>query len=306
MTYVFYHRMDLDGWCSAAIAMRHFEMVFGTFNVPDDVKLIGYHYGDPIDFDELQEDSTFYFLDVFPQPYEEMYERFMGKSRGKLIVIDHHKTFVESPVAGLVDGLLDVSHAACELAWMFFNEGTPTPPVVLALGQYDSWRKDGVFDWDNTVLPFQYAARSMFKDPTVSAGWWFTALQNTDESRSWFSNRVMLGTELLLHERQRNTKVLKNNHMELKFEGLRLLVCNDGAYNSLLFESMWDDKRYDAMLAYAVRSDGRVSASLYATDPQIDCTPVAKKYGGGGHAHACGFTMGVHEFFDLLGIAKWR
>jgi len=288
MVYFIYHRMDLDGLCSLAIAMDTWD----KHSYYQEYKTFGYHYGDPIDFEQFSDAQLFLFMDVFPSPYEEMYEKFKAICP-EIIVLDHHKTFIDSPVSKLVKGSMSTEFAGCGLTWKWFHNG-PMPEFVSLLERYDRWDNTDD-DWETKILPFQAGAKAVLKDPTVEWGKW------QDLFAGYGDGEIMLrGVVIFDHERNRSMKVMGNNAFVATFQGLRVLACNDGTFNSQLFESKWDENLYDAMLGFCIRANGRVSISLYST--KVDCTPVVKLYGGGGHAHACGCMLSVAEFFDALHI----
>ena len=49
-------------------------------------------------------------------------------------------------------------------------------------------------------------------------------------------------------------------------------------------------------------NDGRRKVSLRATDARIDVSQIARKFGGGGHRQAAGFTTDIelHEIIEQL------
>ena len=68
MNYIVYHKRDLDGKCSGAIAVKWHE----EENLP--YELVPYDYGEPFPWDKITKADTVYMLDVSLQPYEEMYK----------------------------------------------------------------------------------------------------------------------------------------------------------------------------------------------------------------------------------------
>lgn len=290
-----YHRMDLDGFCSLAIAMRY----FGPHNLNKTYKVLGYHYGDAIDFTQFSDAESFVFMDVFPSPYKEMYDKFHAIT-ADITVLDHHKTFIESDVPEYVKVHCTTEYSGCEITWRHYNT-TPMPLMAELLGRYDRWDNTDTSLWDTTILPFQYGAKGSLPDPSHEWCNW-GRIFGTDEVDADVMFRAILnnGEILLQDSREQNRKVMANNAFDATFNNLRVLACNNGSFSSQLFESMWDPDKYDAMLGFRIGSNGTIHASLYATDDAIDCTPVAKLYGGGGHPHACGFSTDRGTFFTAL------
>jgi oligoribonuclease NrnB/cAMP/cGMP phosphodiesterase (DHH superfamily) len=70
----------------------------------------------------------------------------------------------------------------------------------------------------------------------------------------------------------------------------RVLACNTIVFNSNFFDGFFDPEKHDVMCAYSQRSDGKWKVSLYTTKDDIDCSAIAKHFGGGGHKGAAGFV----------------
>ena len=57
-----------------------------------------------------------------------------------------------------------------------------------------------------------------------------------------------------------------------------------------MFDSVWDDK-YDGTLVFWFTNERKWKISFYAPpEKDVDFTVIAKKYGGGGHKGAAGFS----------------
>lgn len=92
-----------------------------------------------------------------------------------------------------------------------------------------------------------------------------------------------------------NKKYAKTCYFETEIDGLKCLAINKMLSNSQLFDSVWDETKYDAMLMFGYRK-GQWHVSLYSTKEDVDVSVVAKKYGGGGHRGASGFQC-AYPFF---------
>jgi oligoribonuclease NrnB/cAMP/cGMP phosphodiesterase (DHH superfamily) len=176
-----YHRIDLDGWMSAAIVKHWFtETVIrrGEADTPvDSINFIGYHYGDPIP--DLSEYDKVIMVDV-SFPNEVMLE-LADRLSFDFIWIDHHQPKINEVSKYLldnytlnIDGLTTIEgrpkFAACELTWKYlFNETwngieeTPMPEIVRLLGRYDCFGHKGTSE-EQKVLEFQYGARAVISN----------------------------------------------------------------------------------------------------------------------------------------------
>jgi len=98
---------------------------------------------------------------------------------------------------------------------------------------------------------------------------------------------------------QENETIIRNNGFTVQWEGLTLLCCNAGSYNSHLFTAGIRPE-HDGLLGFCLRADGKWSVSLYGVPgkPDVDLSVIATKYGGGGHRQACGFKCGRLPFLN--------
>lgn len=269
----FFHRADLDGHCSGAIVrFRHPEC-----------EMIGIDYGDPFPWERLTEEEDIYLVDFSLQPWSEM-ER-LHRVNNRVIWIDHHKTAIEQHAAGpplFHERVLDARKAACELTWEHLFPEVPIPRAVHLLGRYDIWEHHNV----PGSLEFQYGMRNMgdtSPDSKATMSLWHNLF--FDQWVDWLIER---GANVLYYERERNERIVKALSFECELDGLRCLAANVGLSNSLLFESIWDSSKYDAMLTFCWRG-GAWHISLYSDREDVDCGAVCQARGGGGHKGAAGF-----------------
>lgn len=160
-TICIYHRVDLDGWMSAAVVKKWFiEQNKEGYQITDknivqnedeqleDNKLdmLGWHYGDLIP--DLSKYDKVVMCDIsFPAEYmlDNLYQPDKGRKGAKptkFIWIDHHKSAIDDWknirwTGVLYHGLLNTKFAACELTWMYFFPGEEMPEIVRLLGRYD-------------------------------------------------------------------------------------------------------------------------------------------------------------------------
>lgn len=287
----FYHSADLDGHCSGAIIRAKY---------PECV-MIGTDYNRPFNWDCIGPDEIVYMVDMSLQPFDRMVR--LADTCGHLVWIDHHKTAMDdySKCGRHIGGLREIGKAACELVWEYFSpDPVLTPAPVYLLGRYD------VFDLeDDTVLHFQYGMRALDTDPAdpKTIALWETLLCLDDRIRDRIADRIedicCAGRHILNYINTDNGKYARSAAFSVELDGMRCIAINKMATNSQLFDSVWNQDRYDAMLAFGWRNGGWV-VSLYSDKPDVDVSRVAKNHGGGGHANAAGFHC-RHLPFALLG-----
>lgn len=289
MIHVFYHSADLDGHCSGAIC---------KYAMPDAI-LHGINYGDPFPWSEIGRTDTVYMVDFSLQPFSDMIklnDYLDGQDTG-LIWIDHHMSAIiewEEHNRPIKEAILDTNQAACELCWKWFFQGKepidPLPLSVYWLGRYDIWKHEDV----PGSLEFQYGMRMYETDPQNHSA--MLAWERLFHSGCMETEKIKNeGTLLLRYEKEQNRKFASAYAFETELDGLHCIAVNKGMTNSLVFDSVYDPAKHDAMLSFAYR-DGKWTVSLYATKPEIDVSVICKARGGGGHKGAAGFQCDTLPF----------
>lgn len=273
----FYHSADLDGHCSGAIV---------KYKYPD-AELYGINYGHDFPYDKIDiEKDTIIMVDFSLQPFTKMVELFQ-KLGDRLIVIDHHVSAIHDLIDGdlndKIPGLRINGIAGCELTWTHFFPEKEMPEVVRLLGRYDVW------DHQPNVLEFQYGMRLNNTWPENQVLWkqCFENLENND-LEDFINTTIKKGTIILEYQKQENEKYCKSCAFEVDFNGYKAICVNKLLTSSQLFESVWDENKYDLMITFGVRKDGLWTMSFYTTKSDVDCTQIAKSFGGGGHKQAAG------------------
>lgn len=293
-----YHSIDLDGWMSAAI-VKHWWL--NNFK-DDDISFIGYNYGQTIP--DLSEYDKVVMCDIsFPK--EEM-EKLFDKFESNFIWIDHHKSainmmFIEGERSIHPLGLQQTDFAACELTWKYFFPNEAMPGIVRLLGRYDCFGHKGT-DEEQTVLEFQYGARS--------------CISNYEEA--WEKLILSINADYVIPEILKNGKAIysylcteakqtyKNGfkisfrfspdikeHFDLGFNDhvmYKFICINKERFNPINFGIDYHKDGYDGAACF--HYDGKQwGFSLYNDNGEVDCSIIAKQYGGGGHKGASGFKI---------------
>lgn len=281
-----YHEVDLDGRLSAAIVkMKN-----------PDCELIGTDYHKTFPWKKFQHGSheTVYMVDVSIYPMRLMFEL---AARCKLIWIDHHITAMKA-YAELVHGPDKLEYikgyraskkgGACILTFEHLHPRLNVPRAVNLVGQYDVWNLE-----NPATVHFSYGALMHETDPRTEEGLSFWKRVMFDEE---FLFEVLIkGEHLQKYENNKNASFIAENAFEVEFEGLKCLATTAMNVNSMLFNSMWGNGEYDAYIVFGFLKD-KWKVSLYRAKDDIDVSPIAQKYKGGGHAGAAAFTTPVLPF----------
>jgi oligoribonuclease NrnB/cAMP/cGMP phosphodiesterase (DHH superfamily) len=271
----FFHSADLDGHCSGAIVKYKFP----------ETELFPIDYGEIFPFDKISKDDTIYMVD-FSLPIIDMIILSDIVGFNKLFWIDHHISSIND--ANKTDfnkdclGKREVGKAACELTWEYLYPDEPSPWAITLLGRYDVW------DLQENVLEFQYGMRLNNTWPHNQELWREVFDIYADEL---IIDTIEQGKTILKYQKQENEKYIKAAAFELTFAGYKAIAVNKMLTSSQLFESIWDNEKYDIMITFGMRKTGDWTMSFYTDKEGIDVSIIAKRFGGGGHKNAAGCSF---------------
>lgn len=283
-----YHRVDIDGWMSAAIVMKHYmEMNFHVFiddegyAMPETLEdaigslhLIGWNYTDPKP--DLSSYHRVILVDI-------CFCRDLMVSLSKstdLVWLDHHQTSIDMMADMEITGIQDKSYAACELTYMFFF-GENAPELVTMLGKYDSFRSYGTSEHDK-VVSFNYGARNAIYN--VMTAYNTLVYSNQEHFMNQFRNN---GAVVMRYLTQEAVKVYENGFI-IQVNGKSFKCINKQCFNPEHFGIRYADDGLDGIIAYFYNGR-RWSCSIYSYT--MDISGIAKGLGGGGHKGAAGFIL---------------
>ena len=290
------HHDDNDGRASAAIVywtlldggkdkayIRLHEVNYSSFN--KDV----IHPGDVV-----------YMVDFSARP--EVMEWIDKTCYGEFHWIDHHKSAIEDMLnAGLSPmGIRTVGFAGCILTWVYMSNKvkhqvhdelhldlSELPKNIDYLGTYDVWDKESK-DWEE-VLAHQtgFSTMEWTEDPTSPM--WNQILNDEVVSKQIFDYSVNIGHTMNRARSRWDASSMKQSYSRtivVENKEYEAIVYNGGR-GSNQFKSVWDKEKFDVMVAW--RYDGEsYTYSFYSYKDDVDCSEIAKYFGGGGHKGAAG------------------
>lgn len=287
---IIYHSRDLDGYCSGAICKKKFP----------EATLVGYDYGQPIPYDKIPEMESVIMVDV-SLPMDEMLK--LLERSGDFTWIDHHASAIKDYeavrplwpdyadtrfVAVLQDGI-----AACEGAWYYLFPELKLPRTVELLGMYDTWRNSDKKLWDEEIYPFQMGMRL----DITSADSFPEELLNPD-MEMFLDIVIGTGLDIVAYQTSQNSIACKSA-FEIDFMGHVAICLNTGGANSQVFESVYNPEIHDIMMPFKFNGN-HWNFSLYTTKDEVDCSVLAKKFGGGGHKKAAGMQMSTEMILKIM------
>lgn len=319
-TVCIYHSIDLDGWMSAAIVKLMYEKVIKErseyrkedMSLVHTMEFIGYNYGDTIP--DLSSYEFVIMCDIsFPK------DIMIKLSQEKeFIWIDHHVSAIRDNIC-LVDIAqcegskiklnLNSKFAACELTWQYFFPNDPMPEIVRLLGRYDCFGHKGT-DEERKVLEFQYGARQCISNYKEAYNYLIDEGANYKNPEINTINIIYekgksiyqyLCTEAKQAYKNGFKIILREYRDELKLNPfdldkgtniIREFICiNKERFNPINFGIDYHKDGYDGCACFHIDSTGTYCFSLYNDNGLVDCSLIAKQFGGGGHKGAAGFRV---------------
>lgn len=280
---VIYHRSDLDGVASAAIAYQYYK------EKGYKVVLNGWTYGDEILFDSAGADAILVADVSFGGDHETIMNKWMDEGKD-VVWCDHHKTAIFNfATCRLVPGKRKVGVAACELVWEYLYPEEEVPELIKYLSTYDVWDKERYY-WDD-VIALQYGVRARVGLNVLDM---IKLLYDGYDIKDLMES----GRNILRFLSNKNREECVQFGFAGKVCGYTAICMNTLEFNSTSFESRAYD--FDLMVPFAVLPNGKVRFSLYTASPDIDCSEIARSFGGGGHKGAAGFILDVQD--DRVGV----
>lgn len=337
-----YHRVDLDGWMSAAIVKHYYQQqnidnnetttqinfknegkyetipILYSYN---ELNFIGFHYGDSIP--NLSEYDKVIMCDI-SFPIKNMIE-LGNRLHMNFIYIDHHISAIlpiEEEIRNnntfVIRGIRKTEFSACELTWYNFFPNDTMPEIVRLLGRYDCFGHKNTSE-EKKVLEFQYGARECISNYKEAYNWLQSVI--SDENPKHIERTTIKNTyhyDLILDKGRsiyqylcteakqdyKNTFPItffeKSNILDIENNPgnivRKFLTINKQRFNPINFGIDYHKDGYDGFACFWYTSNGKWNWSLYNDNGEVDCSLIAKQFGGGGHKGAAGFIQDTLNF----------
>jgi len=249
------------------------------------------NYNKEFPFDEIEKDETVYIVD-FSIETSDM-DKLLEITKD-IHWIDHHKTSIEKyegydkEIKGLrVDG-----EAGCVLSYKYmYGDSKEVPYFTRLIGDRDIWK----FKYGETTRNF---CMGLLCFDTSMPSDVFAELQ-------YDMNKVheILKIGMIVKKFRDNQakKYRETFGFEIEFEGYNCFAMNIGQAGSEYFGKKINE--YDILISFVYDgSTGIWLLSLYTENKEIDVSEIAKKYGGGGHKGAAGFTSKDFPFKKINSV----
>ncbi len=211
----------------------------------------------------------------------------MSLEANDIIILDHHKSAMED-LADLPFAWFSEDHSGAFLAWHFFHPGEEPPKFIHYIEDRDLWKWELPYSREfSTALetvPYEFIEYDRFCDDSV------------------FDNAVEGGAHMLAYSRAVVGKICERA-VHQRFKGMDVMVVNASYWVSEIGNALAIHCDFAAIWHYD-HQDKNIRVSLRTSSDSIDISEIARRFNGGGHRKAGGFTLpgstNMDELFGLL------
>lgn len=302
-----YHGNCADGFTAAWVVRN----ALGEENVD----LFAGQYGKP--FPDIRNYKTVYLVDFsYKRPVLLEMAAILDDAtmrEGKIIIIDHHKTAQQDLVdlPANVECHFDMDHSGAMLTWMYFEYGLhpyqapelrkgfalDAPALIQRVEDRDLWK----FKFSDT----RAVAAKMFSHEYTFENWdrmnqiYTTTAADEPYSSSMRQEFIKFLAEGEAIERK-HFKDIRELLAVVQSEGIIgghiVPIANlPYTFSSDAGQIMSEGKEFAA--CYWITHEG-ITFSLRSGEGGIDVSEIAKKYGGGGHKNAAGFSITWNQYHN--------
>lgn len=210
----------------------------------------------------------------------------MARTAKSIFIIDHHK----SAIADLIDlpdnvkTVFDMNHSGAMLTWNYYYPDKDPPRLLLHIEDRDLWRfkiflTGEVFAWLSSY-PYDFI---IWDDLMIHN------LQSAAQEGAAILRKQKKDIDELLPLMARHC-VIGGYIVPVVNLPLTYIsdACNLLAEGHLFAACYWD------------AADGSRVFSLRSKNDGLDVSEIARKYGGGGHKHAAGFTLAEKDLHKIV------
>lgn len=285
---IFYHN-DLDGRCAGNIVIQFYQHLHPniyTDYFEKDVNVFEVDYVMDLPLDKVNDEELVFFVDYsFKENTLHVLTELMAKDC-QIIWIDHHTSSLnlceKYPQLKDIEGIRQDGISGAALTYMFIHDVAfdDVPLYIRLVSDYDCWK----YKYGDTTTHFKLGVETHPYDALDKI--WDKLYDDTSEHREETQNLINVGKTIKQYIDNDNNYYRDHFAYESEIDGHKVLVVNKKS-NSWVFGDRYND--YPLVMTYVF--DGtNYTYSIFSSNPDVDCSEIAKKFGGGGHKGAAGFS----------------
>lgn len=272
---VLYHGDCRDGFSGAWVAWKKFGEKADYF---------GLKYGadNKVDLPKGLKNKTIYLIDFGLKGGNQMEQ--LVKNNKKVIVLDHHHD-AEKYAKMAHSYVLDNNRSGATITWSYFYPKKLVPVLLKYVEDLDIWRHR---------LPHTFEASAYVDLFDFDFLVWNKLVQDFEGLKTR-SKTFEKGATLLEYENKKLQDLVKKNAELVEFENYKVLAVNSPNWVSKI-GNLLCKKRPPLGIVWSKKGN-LISVSLRSEKGKFDVSKIARKFGGGGHKAAAGFS--IKSFKDL-------
>ena len=259
--YVLYHTGCRDGFAAALAAWLVLQEE-ATY-IP-----VQYQEAPP----RMEANSTVYILD-FSYPLDILKE--LSSLHEKVLVLDHHAT-AQQDLLTYKDSIFDLTKSGAVIAWEYFHPKEPLPLLFQYVQDRDLWK----WELTETEAVNEVLQHLGYKNFNL----WLPYLDKKNIPQ------LLERGALLIEVKNRQIETLARNSYIGTLAEVPCAFCNASIYQSELAHVLMDTHQTDLAAIWYRNNSGKVIYSLRSRN-DIDCSAIAKGFGGGGHKFSAGMSF---------------
>jgi len=198
----------------------------------------------------------------------------MKEQANFLLVLDHHKS-AEENLKGIDGCFFDMNRSGAMMAWEYFHTEKRVPDLIKYIQDRDLWR------WE---LPDSKAFSAGLQLREMSFDEWEPLLY--DSNCRYVCEQ---GRNIVEYQEQQILRAIDPSKIKMiTFDSFKVPMTNTTTLISEICGRL--AKNYAFAITYFDTPTDRIY-SLRSAEDGADVAEIAKQFGGGGHAHASGFTI---------------
>lgn len=221
-----------------------------------------------------------YFIDFIYQHSPAIIKKLSSENK-KVVVIDHHAS-AESMVKSVPEHIFDINHSGAFLAWRYFHKNQAVPKLIRYIENVDLWK----FTLPNSkkISSFIEAVDMNFRD--------WSRLASDLENSAKRKKIIEWGKIILKYEDKVIDRIIKEDAETVKFAGYKTMAVNTQFAHSQLGNELVR-RMPPISITWAQQNDRRFFS--LRSNGKVDVGQIAKKFGGGGHKAAAGFSLPANK-----------
>lgn len=222
-----------------------------------------------------------FFIDISLENEQDIEK--LTKNNESVILIDHHKTN-EEKLSFFKEYSFDNNHSGAVLAWKYFHLDKPVPKILLLVEDMDLWK------WEYPETANFVAALALYDYNFETWDKIYSDAEDDKKLREYLSKGEVINTYI-----KRIADDLIKHAQKVTFEGYEVYSANVHHPIKSFVGPVLREKHPPFAITWVQEGD-RIHVSL-RSNGMVDVSEIAKKYGGGGHKAAAGFSFPAGQSF---------